>query len=199
LIAGAHSAQANLIQNGSFESPVTPTNSIARDVTVPLWSNPLVIFNGSINGLWPLAFHGSQFADIGNDASLPGHGQSFVVGTAGNYTLSWAENTGYYGTETAATSPYLVTITGGVLSQSFDAFNFGTWQVKSLSLYFAVGNYTLHFAPQGDFGGYDTLIDAVSLTSASVPDQTSSVLALSSAILMLVFARQRIQRLSTID
>jgi hypothetical protein len=103
----AKADSANLIANGSFESPVIATNSY-QQVTPSSWTFSGAtgyIFNdftGTIPvaplAAWPLAQDGQQYVDIGNvyggSLSLL---QTFTVTTSGPYKLSWHDNaaTGY--------------------------------------------------------------------------------------------------------
>ncbi len=185
--------QASLIQNGGFESPTLNMNTFSANLNVPGWGTIPGAFNGSVGSIWPSAIEGSQFADIGN-AIGPIVSQTFSVASGGMYSLKWSENTGYYGNNTAGNSPYLVTVTGSsgtVFSQTLDAYNYGVWENLTRSLSLATGAYTLSFAPQGVYGGYDSLIDAVSI---SAPDHTSTAGALGCSVVALGFASRRLRR-----
>ena len=186
-------AQASLIQNGGFESPTLTLNAFTPNLNVPGWGPIPGGFNGNAGPIWPSAIEGNQFADIGN-AIGPVVSQAFSVASGGTYSLKWSENTGYYGDNRAGNSPYLVTVTGSsgtIFSQTFDAYNYGVWENLTQSLSLASGAYTLSFSPHGVYGGYDSLIDAVSI---STPDHTSTAAALGGSVVALGFASRRLRR-----
>ena len=196
VVGVAGSARANLLTNGGFEDTVIGTNSFSPNIPVAGWSTPISIFNGVTGIPWPTAYEGNQFADISNLVG-PVYSQTFSVVVGSMFTVSWAENTGYYGGNIQATSPYLVTLTGSVgtiFAGAYDAYNYGQWQVISQSSFLSAGNYTLSFAPQGSFGGYDTLIDAVSVEANSVPDAGMSTGAALGGVLAVLAGASRLRR-----
>ena len=161
----ATNATAQLIQNGSFESPVIDTNSIVREAP-DSWTtntNPGLMINGSgFGGYTPEA--GNQYYDLGN-ATGYFLSQNITVTTAGPYTLSW------YDSSTAPLSddvtPYNVVFNSVTTSYSAFGYN-GAWQQETLSFNLSPGTYALTFN-SGDYILFDTLIDNVTLGSTAPP------------------------------
>jgi hypothetical protein len=169
--AHAQCVDVSLDINGSFESPVIANNSF-QSVVCPPWqstaaiNSPIFLFRGSVGPIWPLAHSGSQFADIGNNDTFVSH--SFHVPHNALVTITWYENAAI----TANTSPYSVflrsrdpidgwqLLTSGIL----DAANGGVWQAQSLTGALPAGTSGLTFAARGVTGGFDTLIDSVTVT-----------------------------------
>ncbi len=191
LLAFAFQSHANLIQNGGFEDTLIAPNTIQGGPTIAAWGTVPALFNGSTVFPFPNPASGSQFVDISNLVG-PGISQSFSVLSANSFSLSWIENTGYYGANSPGTSPYLVTLTGNagpVFSTLFDAYNYGVWQSESLQFPLAPGNYTLTFSPNGVYGGFDTLLDDITLNT--VPDQSHTAVTLGFGALALSLLRRK--------
>jgi hypothetical protein len=176
LWGGASAAHAQCVDlplaiNGSFESPVIANNSVQAAICPPWQStaaidSPIFLFRGSVGPIWPLAHSGSQFADIGNNDTFVSH--SFNVPHNALVTVTWYENAAI----TANSSPYSVFLRSRdviegwqlVASPILDAANAGVWQAQSLTGVLPEGPATLSFAARGFVGGFDTLIDSVTLT-----------------------------------
>jgi hypothetical protein len=183
-------ARADLLQNGSFESPAIPANSKAS-ITPDSW-----YWTGSVGAGWvfndpvyistlPLAEDGSQYVDIGFNGIWT-LSQSFTVSSPGAYDLTWYDNTAI---NPPGPSLYGVKIRDDlaqiIVNQTFDAAHAGAWQQVELPLTLSSGTYTLTFS--GNSSGYDSLIDNVSLTS--VPEPSS--LALLGVAVGALIARSR--------
>ena len=168
----------NLLLNGSFESPIIPTNSFGYETpTYWSWSGGSrgYIFNGNVPigsggspAEWPLPQDGQQFVDIGNQPIFA-LSQNFTVTNQGGYILSWYDNTGQFAGTTG--SQYSVTIitatTQTVTNKSFDAYNpISAWLVRSIQLQLSPATYRLQFQAAGVGNGLDTLIDNVTLVPA---------------------------------
>ena len=149
--------QTNLIQDGSFESPVITSNTYQWGIIPDDWTvgNPgdSIVFNGT-NGIgFPTAEDGQQYFDIGGAASIS---QAFTISTPGEYQLTWY----YYnfGTDSFSISnSSSQAVTSGVLGSSYSS---PPWQEETLLLNLNADVYTLSFAGGG---GLDSLIDNVSL------------------------------------
>jgi hypothetical protein len=177
----------NLILNGSFESPLVPTNT--WQATTPIswyWSGGTTgnIFNGSVpigyDGYfadWPSPEDGQQFVTIGDDPSLQ-LSQDFTITNQGVYVLSWFDNAEQSGGLT--TAPYTLTVITGavqiVTSNSFDSYNAtNAWGARSVSLTLSPGTYTLQFTSENYYGGLDTMIDNVSLVKLPDSDLMATI------------------------
>jgi hypothetical protein len=160
-------AKANLIANGSFESPVIPANSFEVLTSPPTsWSlsgfNGFM-FNGNYPG-WPLPEDGNQYIDMGGEGYSYNLYQTFTVTTSGQYQLTWYDNAAL-----GDGHSYEVSITdnaGNVVAQTGVITNTGNavWHSQILSVALSPGLYTLNFASGP---GLDTLIDNVSLVSVN--------------------------------
>jgi hypothetical protein len=163
-------ATTNLVVNGSFEAPVVAANTYSLVVptgwtwtpgyaSAPLLDAGVFRFDGAE---WGPAEDGQQFLDIGQalDGALS---QVVTVPAPGNYQLTWYASVGAEGQSTS-TSPYNVSF--GNIAGQFDAgTGLGlTWVSNSLLLSnLAAVQYTLTFTPEAERGGYDSVIDNVSL------------------------------------
>jgi hypothetical protein len=170
-VAHAQCTDLPLAINGSFESPVIANNSF-QSVVCPPWqstadaNSPISLFRGSFGPIRPLAHSGSQFADIGNNDTFVS--QRFDVPHNALVTVTWFENAAI----TADLSPYSVFLrpTGAFsfwplnASPILNAANGGVWQGQSLTGTLPQGSAVLTFAARGVAGGFDTLIDSVTIT-----------------------------------
>jgi len=156
----------NLILNGSFEEPPLAAGT-AWQVAPTSWvrSGSLAyIIHGDYSTLYPLAQEGDQYAGLGNSSSLS---QTFEVGTAGTYMLTWFDSSEYNGPNNS--SPYSVAVIdsagAAVSSANFDA-NAGSlraWVKRSIPLTLTSGKYTLRFEGHVAVSGEGSLIDNVSI------------------------------------
>jgi hypothetical protein len=167
----APAAFSNLIQNGSFESPVLSSGAV-QQVTPTAWTwtgNPGFIFN-TIGGVSLVAQHGDQFVDIGNTSAFSLK-QDFSIVNTGVYELTWYDNA----TAFFQVAPYSVTVIGGgTPSTQYDSNEGvdGVWNSRSLRLNLIAGDYTLAFAPldiPGPLPAQDRFIDNVSLGAVPIP------------------------------
>lgn len=132
--------------------------------------------------LWPQAADGAQYEDIGNEAKYA-LSQTFLVGAADTYQLSWQDNTALNILPGFRTAPYSVTMMDSmatmVLFDTLDSYHVsGAWQTRSILQYLDVGSYTLTFTSLNQFNRTDTLIDAVSLSvaAAAVPEPATALI-----------------------
>jgi Big-like domain-containing protein/Ig-like domain-containing protein len=163
----------NLIVNGSFEAPSIPANSFEYGVPTgwtwtPGLSSSTAIESGIFTyggaGYGP-AEDGQQSFGIGSvgDGSLS---QVVTVASAGNYRLSWYATVG---NEQQASSPSPYQVSFGNISGQFDAgiSLAQSWEPQTLQITnLAPGIYTLTFTPETVQGGFATIIDNVTLSSA---------------------------------
>lgn len=167
---------ASILDNGSFESPmIAPNTHQLGTPTSWSWTDSVgFIFNGTVfnsvtGSYWPSPQDGSQFINIANVSSYSLL-QSFSVTYMGRYQLSWYDNAHQFG----STSPYSVSVIDGeqrnIFSISLDAAHGGVWRKRMFLLDLAPGTYTLSFTAQGHTGGYDTLLDNISLTATENND-----------------------------
>lgn len=195
LALAATAASAQVIQNGSFESPAIAENSVAA-IAPDSWAwgaHVGLVFNGKVGSIWPEAFDGEQFVDIGNEP-IYYLTQSFSLPGAGLYWLKWHDNTGanipgYH------TSPYSVAILDPaeqvLLSADFDAYHDVIWLERTLALKLDAGIYTLRFRAEGVFNGTDTLLDSVAI--AAVPEGSTASL-YGAGLLAVTAALRRIRQ-----
>ncbi|PWU19574.1 MAG: hypothetical protein C5B50_06320 [Verrucomicrobia bacterium] len=157
---------ANVLTNGSFESPVVAANSYGARAVPDGWTgSPFSLNNGVAPlgcGAWGPPQDGAQYVDLGD---YPGENlaQTFTV-AAGFYQLTWYDNTA--NCTDAGPSPYNVLIIDtnhAVLSTIFDAGHGGVWQARRAQVQLADGEYTLIFTAEGYAGGWDTVLDNVAL------------------------------------
>ena len=171
--AGAHGQiciSNEYLVNGSFESPVIADNSFQRLIPTGWTGGPGsigFIFRGINPFPWPAPAAGSQFFDMGN--ASPPISQAFTVAEPLRFSLTWSDAAA----RGSVTSPYRVRIydqNGLVLEEeSFDAGNNGVWTARSMLFRLEPGVYRLEFQPTGVFGGFDTLLDNISLVNNAVP------------------------------
>jgi hypothetical protein len=170
-------AYASFISNGSFEadsvpaggySSITPQGWTKAGSVIPLvyhWLNP---------GGWPMPAAGNQYVDIGNipSANAP-ISQSFTVGTAGAYNLTWFDNT-FIGYGSSYAVFVLDSSSGTIATSTFSFSGTTSWNARLLSMTLGSGSYTLKFAPSGN-PNVDTLLDNVSLDAVAVPEPTTMI------------------------
>lgn len=217
LTAAAPLAQANLVVNGSFESPDVPAGSTLVAPTPTGWSSvgpqntPLFDHPLASTGNWPGAQDGDQYAALlgGTMTGFPPFGsidmsaatglrQTLTIPAAGEYVLSWHDNAaiGVGGT------PYAISIAAlsGTLSLPSASAPLGAtaWHAHSFSFtigpgefFTAPGSYSIEFRPTS-IGV--TLLDGVRLDATAVhgvPDSGTSLALLGSAVGGLGLLRRR--------
>ena len=147
-------AAANLLLNGSFESPVVPANTYIK-ATPTSWqgSNNPNMANGNIGSIWPLAEDGQQYVILGvyGNGAASAISQAFTITNAGVYQLAWFDSAAHEGVTTA---PYSLTVSNGVapaiLNTNLDAYHVATgWMSNSVQLTLTAGSYTLQFYSLG--------------------------------------------------
>lgn len=192
LTTGSANIYANLITNGSSESPVVAPG--LSSVRPDGWSGYGSFVGGLVHGsgvsqgsfLYPNPYQGDQFVDIGTgELTAP-----FTVTTPGDYSLKWFDNsliTGWNGS-------YAVEITDSslavVLSKAYSysyLVQSPPWRELSLDLpALPAGNYTVKFGP----GTTHTYIDDVSVNlkqlTVATPDSGSTAFLLGIALLGLL-------------
>lgn len=185
LLITSGGVRANLIPDGSFESPVTaPGLSSVRPAG---WTGYGSFVGGLVHGpgvmqgsfQYPDPFDGDQFVDIGVGEIVT----SFTVATPGDYILKWYDNS----LITGGNGSYGVEIRDGTLATVIStAYSYSyltpspPWRELTLDLpALAAGSYTLKFGP----GTTHTYLDNVSLEArqaVAAPDggSTASLLGL---------------------
>lgn len=179
-------SNANLILNGSFEDN-SPT-ALPGNGTIPnSWTFPNgvgYLMHSDVPFSWnpftaPGAAAGHQYELLQYfDTRLQ---QSFHVGTAGDYELTWSDNALYNGP--VAQMQYRVyvydSLNNLVASATEGPYSGSTtWNARSLSMNLGTGNYVLSFRndlyTSGSIGYYAT-VDNVSLDAAAVPEPTTII------------------------
>lgn len=163
---GLHADAQNLIQNGSFESPVIASNTVAIAIPTSWQGNASArIING--NYAFPDLQgpqEGQQFASVGNDGVQAIISQDFTIEDSGTYMLTWFESAG---NAPGFTSPYSVTVLVGasvVTNMNRVVSANATWISCSLQLTLTPGTYTLKFSSlQPTPGGLSTQLDNVAI------------------------------------
>lgn len=123
LALGTQVARADLIINGSFETPLAPPGSVVRfdssnPTTMPGWqvTGQIEIVATSVFGM---PYEGGQWVDLNGEAGPGGITQSFTTMVGGNYQLSFAYANNVYADQAAGQA----TILGAGQSQLLQ-FNF---------------------------------------------------------------------------
>ena len=155
-----------LIFNGDFEIPAI-TNNTFEPFTPTGWTwvptNGL-IFRGQPAPIWPVAASGSQYVDIGNAGTVVLR-QSFTLTRPYSLSVRWIASaaTG------AVSSPYSATIRSdsGFLSWYQSAagpYPAGqSWKSEQFTAVVPAGTSLVEFQARGVVGGFDTLIDDVTI------------------------------------
>jgi hypothetical protein len=176
LAGGAHAQcePIELIVNGDFESPVIADNSISTVVPTPwAWTSAQsgFLFRGQPAAIWPTAFSGSQYVDIGNAVGQYRLSQNFVVSRPALVRISWAASAA----ATAGESLYQVLVSregGSVVAGSpiLDGAGPyppvpGRWKQETLETLLVPTDagtvFRVDFQPVGNATSFDTLIDDV--------------------------------------
>lgn len=176
-------AHANLLQNGSFESPDLVLDGLYGAVQTD-WTAGAYVFRGALGGVWPAPQDGAQFVDIGFGSAYT-LSQTFTLAVSGAYLLSWHDNAGNgfshnYGVEIDASTEGTYSGTGT-----------SAWTSRSLGLVLSAGSHTLTFVGGS---GFDTLLDNVSLvadSTSAVPEAGSSLGFLGTALAGLGLLRRK--------
>lgn len=205
LIAAPTTAHSNLIVNGSFEQQSIPDGGL-QALTPTAWTGGAVLMNPNAAGglagnpfTWPQPADGQQYEDIGNESRFA-LTQSFSIGTAGSYLLTWLDNTALNIVPGFQTAPYSVSILDAVSNVVFsvllDSYHAnGAWTSRNAVNSLDAGQYTIAFTSLNQFNRTDTLIDAVSLVVApAVVPEPSTLLLLFAGL--FIPAVTRLARLS---
>jgi len=196
LIAGT-SAQTGLVQNGSFETPVSD-NAFGRAPATwfagSTFDGHWYVSQGSIdikrNPLTPNAYAGEQWVDLNGSPGIGGIYQDVTIPVAGLYTLSFAMN-GNYGFNPEITRTMTVSLEG-LFSGTF-AHNYGDpWIVYSVNITVSTpGTYRLSFVSttRGTYqDAYGPLVDDVRLELVPEP---ASLTAIGAGLASLLGLRRR--------
>ena len=193
LAAGA--AHADLLTNGSFESPVvTPGNEDqvltgGSTVTTDGWTwNYLTgVIAGSVTGgfngaVLPSGYDGAQYAYLQSATSSVS--QTFTLTAASNVTITWLAagrpdlDAGFDGNTTYDVTAGSLSFTGTTVSGS-------DFVSESLSGVLDAGTYTLTFLNDASAGDHTMYLDNVVVSASDVPEPASlSVLAFGVAALV---------------
>jgi hypothetical protein len=186
-------AKASLILNGSFEDAVVPQGGFS--VMPAGWAAPPYSYSGaiihppgSLGPLYPPAQHGLQY-ELLNGGSIF---QDNIVLTAGDYQLTWFDNT-----LTDRSTQYQVymydSLNNPVASLAVGTFHGGdTWNARSLPMTLAAGSYKLEFMWVYGAGYPYYALDNVSLDLAAVPEPTTMI---AGALLLLPFGATTLRAL----
>jgi len=175
-VAGlAMTANANLITNGSLEAPYKFVGAGVQGVTPTGWIDAgpghrgnLVNNTGQVIPFFPLAQDGDQFWQLVSGIPLA---QTFHVGAAGLYNVSWYENDNLQAPPTFHYS-YGVSLLSGATTVSSATFGGsgpgGGWIARSEQLSLAPGDYTLSFA-----GANGSFLDNIAVNAVTVPETST--------------------------
>jgi hypothetical protein len=167
----------NLVQNGSFESPISNNR---------FGSNPATWFNGqTFGGYWnvfqanidivrtpysplPAAYEGVQYIDLNGTTTLGGVYQDIFVGSAGVYTLSFAQHGNYSFNRTI---PRTMSVAfGSLFSGSYTHRHGDPWRLYSVTLTINTpGTYRLSFVSTTSTNAEGPLVDDVRLELVPEP------------------------------
>ncbi len=193
LVAGT--AHADLLTNGSFESPVvTPGNEnqvLTSGGTVTsdgwTWNYLTGVIAGSVTGGFngsalPTGYDAAQYAYLQSPSSSVS--QSFTLTADSNVTITWLAagrpdlSAGFDGNTT-------YDVTAGSLSFTGTTTSGSNFAAESLSGVLAAGTYTLTFLNASPAGDHTTYLDNVVVSASDVPEPASlSVLAFGVAALV---------------
>ena len=187
-------ANANLILNGSFENPSRNPGGwsiVPTDWTTPSGSGAIIHPPGSLGPLYPPAQHGLQY-ELLNGGSIVQ--TSITVATAGDYQLTWFDNT-----LTDRTTDYQVYMYDSLnqpIASAIVGFFHGatTWNARSLSMTLVGGSYKLQFIRGINYSdGHDYYaLDNVSLDAVPVPEPTTMI---AGGLLLLPFGASALRML----
>jgi choice-of-anchor C domain-containing protein len=194
LIGVLGQARADLVTNGSFETPAIFPNPFvtvsAGDPTLTGWTvglNSIDIVSSSGFGDSRWSFDGDQSLDM---SGSPGPGSiSQVLGTTagGAYTLNFAvsSNGGPF-------TDGLQVFWDGILLDTITSPAFGTWDTFTYSVTASTGSTALEFDSTvgGDAG---PLLDAVSVNGRAVPEPATLALVGVGGLTLLI-GRKRFRR-----
>jgi hypothetical protein len=192
-------ASANVVLNGSFESPLMSTNAFCITFAapfcpaIPSWTGNFYLVNGDSGGgiggvPAPPIPDGAQYIMI----QSTGHSdQSVTISQGGVYTLSWSDagRSLFSGTET-----YDILFGGNVLG-SFSTVPTAPWTVHSLQFSTGTGSFTFSIVGTQPFsvGDNASFFDNIQLNplqaSAGAPEPGTIVLA-GAAICVLMLRRR---------
>ncbi len=168
VVFGFSAHAQNLLLNGSFESPVIPSDS-QQVMTPTSWTVGVDahILNGNY-GAFPYPQEEQQSVALANSPAFT-LSQQFNVTSQMEYVLRWFDSTAHE-PETVPT-PYSVAVLTDTLqtvaTMILDAFHPEDWRERSLNMTLSPGTYTLRFTPFGNGpGGYATVLDNVSLEAS---------------------------------
>ena len=197
IVGSSKNITAQILLNGSFESPAYPPNTYQFFATPSPWTwdfrvGHIVNGNGGGGPTFPLPLpqDGQQYLLLG-DTDQWSISQNIAVPDAGYYRLSWYDNA--YTCCGPHSSLYIVRVYDGshqtVASLSLDASHGGVWANNALDLNLAAGSYSVQFQAQGTIGG-DFLLDNVALTP--VPEPASiGLMALAAGVAVSLWRKNR--------
>jgi len=169
LLMAATTAQAGLLTNPSFESPVLTTDTFCIFGTncpsVPGWTGTYYLVNGNGGGAItppaPLP-DGVQFAMVQTTQNLD---QLVTIPSAGNYVLTWSDAGRAVFITAAGNESYAVLFNGTTLG-SFNTVSGSPWAAHSLNFSSGPGTFTLRFqGTQVGGGDNSALLDAIDINA----------------------------------
>lgn len=201
VIAGSsENSTAQIILNGSFESPAIPPNTYAFATPSP-WTWDIReghIVNGNAAEPTfpiPLPQDGQQYLFLGDNETYS-ISQNIAVPDPGYYRLSWYDNA--YACCGQRRSPYIVRVYDDshqtVAALGLDAWHDGVWANNTLDVNLAAGSYFIQFQPQGTLPPFSaaTVLDNVALTPVAVPEPASiGLMALGLGVAVSLWRRNR--------
>lgn len=161
--------RADLVTNGSFESPALSSNTYCITFTSPVcpvvsgWTGNFYVANGAgFGGSAPTPVpDGTQYAMVQATGFAD---QPITITQAGNYTLSWSD-AGRGDFITASGNQTYDVRFGGSLLQSFATTSGSAWASHSLSFSTGTGTFTLEFLGTKSFavGDNSAFLDKIQL------------------------------------
>jgi hypothetical protein len=198
----AGSAQADLLTNGGFESPVVTPGGEYQPITINTtvttagwtWTNLSGVINGSVSGGGfngpdlPAGYVGAQYAYLQSNTNIDPNtsslSQTFTLTAASDVTITWlAAGRPNLGIGFDGNTTY--DVTAGSLSFSGTTTTASDFVAESLSGVLAAGTYTLTFLNNAPTGDHTMYLDNVVVSASDVPEPASlSVLAFGVAALV---------------
>jgi hypothetical protein len=198
LALGVQTSRADLIINGSFETPIAPPGSVVRfdssnPSAMPGWlvSGQIEIVAASVFGV---PFDGGQWVDLNGEAGPGGITQSFTTVVGGNYQLTFA----YANNVNADQAAGQATIVGiaPLLQYSFDhlgsTVSDPNYQIFT-GTFIADSELTTLTIESTSPGSSGIALDAVSVEA--VPEPASSLLVLTFVSVLLLTRSLNLHRL----
>jgi hypothetical protein len=124
LALGAQASRADLVINGSFETPIAPPGSVVRFASSNPSAMPGWLVTGQIEivaaSVFGVSYDGGQWVDLNGEAGPGGITQSFATMVGGNYQLTFAYANNVYADQAAGRATIVGVGQSQLLQYNFD-------------------------------------------------------------------------------